>query len=71
MKVLYLTDPALDYLADQIYTGLCKVLGWQNIFDFPKKLRITILRRAWPTSHKIPDTTRALMTLSVGFGTIG
>lgn len=37
MKVLYLTDPALDYLADQIYTGLCKVLGWQNIFDFPKK----------------------------------
>ena len=37
MKVLYLTDPGLDYLADQIYTGLCKVLGWQNIFDFPKK----------------------------------
>ena len=37
MNVLYLTDPALDYLADQIYTGLCKVLGWQNIFDFPQK----------------------------------
>lgn len=37
MNILYLTDPGLDYLADQIYTGLCKVLGWQNIFDFPRK----------------------------------
>lgn len=37
MKVLYLTDPDLDYLADQIYDGLCAVLGWQNVFDFPQK----------------------------------
>ncbi|MBA2486249.1 MAG: glycosyltransferase family 1 protein [Nitrospira sp.] len=37
MKVLYLTDPALDYLADQIYDGLCAALGWQNVFDFPRK----------------------------------
>jgi hypothetical protein len=37
MNVLYLTDPGLDYLADQIYTGLCQVLGWQNVFDFPRK----------------------------------
>jgi hypothetical protein len=37
MKVLYLTDPGLDYLADQIYTGLCKVLGHGVIVDFPHK----------------------------------
>ena len=37
MNVLYLTDPGLDYLADQIYDGLCAVLGWQNVFDFPPK----------------------------------
>ena len=37
MKVLYCTDPQLDYLADQIYDGLCAVLGWQNVFDFPPK----------------------------------
>jgi hypothetical protein len=37
MKVLYLTDPELDYLADQVYDGLCAVLGWQNVFDFPRK----------------------------------
>ncbi|MGZ9204854.1 MAG: hypothetical protein ACXW37_12615, partial [Nitrospira sp.] len=37
MKVLYLTDAELDYLADQIYDGLCAALGWQNVFDFPRK----------------------------------
>jgi hypothetical protein len=37
MKVLYLTDSEPDYLADQIYDGLCAVLGWQNVFDFPPK----------------------------------
>jgi Glycosyl transferases group 1 len=37
MKVLYLTDPELDYLADQVYDGLCAILGWQNVFDFPRK----------------------------------
>jgi hypothetical protein len=38
MRVLYLTDPAPDYLADQIYDGLCSVLGWTSIVDFPRKV---------------------------------
>jgi hypothetical protein len=37
MKILYLTYPKHDYLADQIYTGLCKLLGWENVTDFPYK----------------------------------
>jgi hypothetical protein len=37
MKVLYLTDPVPDYLADQIYDGLCGVLGGDNVVDFPRK----------------------------------
>jgi hypothetical protein len=37
MKVLYLTDSEPDYLADQIYDGLCTVLGGENVFDFPRK----------------------------------
>jgi len=37
MKILYLTYPRHDYLADQIYTGLCKLLGWENVTDFPYK----------------------------------
>jgi hypothetical protein len=37
MKLLYLTYPRHDYLADQIYTGLCKLIGWETITDFPYK----------------------------------
>lgn len=37
MKVLYVTDPGADYLADQIYDGLCSILNWQNVIDFPTK----------------------------------
>jgi hypothetical protein len=37
VKVLYLTDPGPDYLADQIYDGLCAVLGWDSVVDFPRK----------------------------------
>lgn len=37
MNVLYLTDPAPDYLADQIYDGLCSLLEWKNVIDFPLK----------------------------------
>jgi hypothetical protein len=37
MKILYLTYPKHDYQADQVYTGLCKLLGWENIIDFPYK----------------------------------
>jgi len=37
MKVLYLTDPQLDYLADQLFTGLWKVLGRENVIDYPYK----------------------------------
>lgn len=37
MKILYLTPSHVDYLADQIYLGLCKIVGWENVVDFPYK----------------------------------
>ena len=37
MKILYLTDPELDYLADQLYTGLWRLLGWESVIDYPRK----------------------------------
>ena len=37
MKILYLTPPHIDYLSDQIYTGLSKILGWESVVDFPYK----------------------------------
>lgn len=37
MKILYLTPSHIDYLSDQIYTGLCQNLGWQSVIDYPYK----------------------------------
>jgi hypothetical protein len=37
MNVLYLTDLLRDYLADQVYYGLCKLLGSQRVIDYPYK----------------------------------
>lgn len=37
MRVLYLTDPTPDYLADQLYVGLCRVLGAERVIDYPWK----------------------------------
>lgn len=37
MKILYLTPSHIDYLSDQLYTGLCKTLGWESVIDYPYK----------------------------------
>ncbi len=37
MKILYLTDPVPDYLADSIYYGLCRFLGPERVIDYPSK----------------------------------
>lgn len=37
MRVLYLCDAAPDYLADQLYVGLTRVLGAAQVIDFPWK----------------------------------
>jgi hypothetical protein len=37
MKVLFITLPAPDHITDQIYSGLCTLLGHQNVIDFPSK----------------------------------
>ncbi|MEE8114745.1 MAG: hypothetical protein V3T23_10360, partial [Nitrososphaerales archaeon] len=37
MTILYLTPSHVDYLSDQIYTGLCNILGWESVVDYPYK----------------------------------
>jgi hypothetical protein len=60
MKILYLTDPTPDYLADQIYDGLCSVLGREHVFDFPRKALYHESRERSPsvTQHAGHDLTR-------------
>ncbi len=48
MKILYVVDSQADYLSDQIYYGLCKTIGHQNVIDFPPKaLYHDSLQKVW------------------------
>ena len=53
MRILYLTSPGPDYLADQIYTGLCKTMGWEAVIDHPWK---AIYHDPAARRHYIPQT---------------
>ncbi len=37
MRILYLTDPDPDYLADLLYVGLCRTIGPERVVDYPYK----------------------------------
>jgi hypothetical protein len=37
MRILYLTDPGPDYLADLLYVGLCRTIGPERVVDYPYK----------------------------------
>ncbi|MDA0738244.1 MAG: glycosyltransferase [Nitrospirae bacterium] len=37
MKILFITLPEYDHQTDQMYTGLCSILGTHNVVDFPPK----------------------------------
>lgn len=37
MRILFLTDDALDYAADPLYVGLSRVLGNDQVVDYPYK----------------------------------
>ena len=35
MKILFINIPKSDYLQEFLYSGLCKVVGTQNITEYP------------------------------------
>ncbi|MBI3810436.1 MAG: hypothetical protein HY284_08300 [Nitrospirae bacterium] len=37
MRILFLTDDALDYASDPMYVGLSRVLGNEQVVDYPYK----------------------------------
>ena len=54
MRVLFLTDPVPDYLADLLYIGLSRVLGSESVIDFPSK---ATYHRPEHRVHYIPQLT--------------
>ncbi len=66
MRILYLVDSAPDYLADQLYVGLCRVLGEEQVIDYPWKAvyhdprqRLSYL----PQVKGVPHGEEAIMSL--------
>jgi hypothetical protein len=66
MKILYLTDPFPDYLADSIYYGLCQLLGPERVIDYPSKANYhDAAAREWflPQVPGIPRRESAILDL--------
>ncbi|MBU1658724.1 glycosyltransferase [bacterium] len=48
MKILFINIPKSDYLQEFLYSGLCKVVGAQNITQYPWNVRTHLNHRAYP-----------------------
>mgnify|MGYP001211988751 CR=1 FL=1 len=40
MKILFCTYTGVDYGLDNLYDGLCRVLGYENIYEYPTKVTL-------------------------------
>jgi len=48
MKILYINNPKSEYVQEFLYTGLCKVLGTENIKQHPWNNRMYFNHRKYP-----------------------
>ena len=48
MRILYIDRPKSEYVQEFLYTGLCKVLGTQNIIEYPWNVRMHFNHRPYP-----------------------
>ncbi len=48
MKVFFIASQESDYLQDSVFAGLCEILGQENVFDFPLKLKKYYGAKAYP-----------------------
>jgi len=48
MKILYINRPKSEYVQEYLYTGLCKVIGAENIREYPWNYRMHLNHRHYP-----------------------
>ena len=48
MRILYIDRPKSEYVQEFLYTGLCKVLGTENIIEYPWNVRMHFNHRPYP-----------------------
>lgn len=57
MKVLYINRPKHDYLQDLVYTGLIKILGKENLIEYPWNIRYHLNYRPYPKNIGLNNET--------------
>lgn len=57
MRILYINRAKPDYLQDFIYTGLVKILGAENIIEYPWNIRYHLNTRPYPKNLGKMDGT--------------
>jgi len=57
MKILFHTIPFVDYYSDTLFDGLCRILGAENVDDYPKKdtLHNNASVNYYPSSFDYPE----------------
>lgn len=68
MKILYINIPKSDYLQEFLYTGLCKVLGAENIKEYPWNKRTHLNHRPYPKNlnkFSITNTIKSLQAQAI------
>lgn len=48
MRILYINRAKSEYVQEYLYTGLCKVVGTQNIIEYPWNYRMHLNHRPYP-----------------------
>ena len=48
MRILYIDRPKSEYVQEFLYTGLCKVLGTENVIEYPWNVRMHFNHRPYP-----------------------
>jgi hypothetical protein len=48
MKILFINSPECDYMQDLLYSGLVKLFGSENVYDYPFNRRYHWVNRKYP-----------------------
>lgn len=48
MKILFINSPECDYMQDLLYSGLVKLYGSENVYDYPYNRRYHFVNRKYP-----------------------
>lgn len=72
MKILYINSHHFDYLQDLTYSGLCKVFGKSNIYDYRWNLKFHYSYRPYPKNiaQNKPFSLKSLLLFSYDFDVV-